>query len=268
MTELSESVACALDSAAQRLLGGKDVAVAFSGGIDSGIVAALAVKYAKNVRLYTAGTSGSHHIEAALATAPLIGADIETIEIHDSDITDYLREVMAITGTDSPLTLAFEMPLFCVMKTCKEDSVTGGQGSDEQFAGYSKYVGKQDIQLREEMVKDMAKLYKETLPHEKKVAEHFGKEIAYPYLDKDLVAILRSAPTEAIRPVDQDVRKKLLSDAARDLGLGYLADRPKKAAQYGSGMMDAVKRICRKRGITYNKLVADLRKEMDGYSRM
>ena len=106
------------------------------------------------------------------------------------------------------------------------------------------------------------------LPHEKKVAEHFGKEIAYPYLDKDLVAILRSAPTEAIRPVDQDVRKKLLSDAARDLGLGYLADRPKKAAQYGSGMMDAVKRICRKRGITYNKLVADLRKEMDGYSRM
>ena len=257
MTELSESVACALDSAAQRLLGGKDVAVAFSGGIDSGIVAALAVKYAKNVRLYTAGTSGSHDIEAALATAPLIGADIETIEIHDSDITDYLREAMAITGTDSPLTLAFEMPLFCVMKTCKEDSVTGGQGSDEQFAGYSKYVGKQDIQLREE-----------TLPHEKKVAEHFGKEIAYPYLDKDLVAILRSAPTEAIRPVDQDVRKKLLSDAARDLGLGYLADRPKKAAQYGSGMMDAVKRICRKRGITYNKLVADLRKEMDGYSRM
>lgn len=267
MTELSEKVASALDSSARRLLGGKDVAVAFSGGIDSGITAALAAKYAKNVRLYTAGTSGSHDLEAALATAPLIGADIETVEIHDSDIVDNLREAICITGTDSPLTLAFEMPLFCVMRACGEGCVAGGQGSDEQFAGYSKYVGKGDVQMREEMVRDMAKLYKETLPHEKKVAAHFGKEIVYPFLDKDLVSLMRSVPSEAIRPVG-DVRKKLLSDAARDLGLDYLADRPKKAAQYGSGTMDAVKRICKKRGTTYNQLVAELVKESEEYRKM
>ncbi len=268
MTELSEKVARMLDSSAQRLLGGKDVAVAFSGGIDSGIVAALASRHARGVRLYTAGTPGSHDIETALATAPLLGIDIETVEIRDSDIVDYLREAMTVTGTDSPLTLAFEMPLFCVLRTCREGCVAGGQGSDEQFAGYSKYVGKQDVPLREEMAGDMAKLYKETLPHERKAAAHFGKEMEYVFLDRELVSFMRNVPTAALLPAGEEVRKKLLGDAAMDLGLEYLAGRPKKAAQYGSGVMDAVKRVCRKKGVTYNQLVAGLKKEIDGYSRM
>ena len=35
-------------------------------------------------------------------------------------------------------------------------------------------------------------------------------------------------------------------------------DRKKKAAQYGSGMMDAVRRVCKSKGCTYNELVAEL----------
>ena len=54
------------------------------------------------------------------------------------------------------------------------------------------------------------------------------------------------------------MRKKLLSDAACDLGFDFLADRKKKAAQYGSGMMDAVRRVCKSKGCTYNELVAEL----------
>lgn len=268
MTELSENVARMLDSSARRLFEGKDVAVAFSGGIDSGMVAALASRYARGVRLYTVGTPGSHDMETALATAPLLGIDIETVEIRDSDVVDCIREEMTVTGTDNPLTLAFELPLFCVLKTCREACVAGGQGSDEQFAGYSKYMGKQDVPLREEMARDMAKLYKETLPHERRAAAHFGKELEYVFLDKELASFLRGVSTEALRPVDEEARKKLLGDAARHLGLEYLAGRPKKAAQYGSGTMDAVRRVCRKRGVTYNQLVADLRKEIDGYSKV
>ena len=137
-------------------------------------------------------------------------------------------------------------------------TVLGGQGADELFAGYNKYVGMKDLQMRDEMAKDLAKLYTATKPHEAAMGRHFGKTVKYAYLDKDIVALSRNAPTEALRPIDEDVRKKLLSDAACDLGFDFLADRKKKAAQYGSGMMDAVRRVCKSKGCTYNELVAEL----------
>ncbi len=263
MSELSKRTAELLDASAAKLFGGKEVAIAFSGGIDSGITAALAVKHASSVHLYTAGTEGSHDIAVARETAPLVGAELTEITIRESDIPDLLREVMRTTGSDSPLTLAFELPLYCVLRNCNEKLVAGGQGSDEQFAGYSKYAGLGASALREAMAADMGKLYRETKPAEKRMADSFGKEVLYPFLDRDLVAFMRSVPDDAVMPASDGERKKLLSDAARDLGYPFLADRPKKAAQYGSGTMDAVKRICKKRGITYTQLVQQLKRELE-----
>ncbi len=264
MSELSKRTAELLDASAARLFEGRDVAVAFSGGIDSGIVAALAVRHASSVRLYTAGTEGSHDIAAAREIAPQIGAELSEIAVRESDIPDILREVMRLTGSDSPMMLSFELPLFCVLRSCGEGFVAGGQGSDEQFGGYSKYAGKGAAAMREEMAADMGRLFRETRPAEARMAQGFGKEILCPYLDRDLVAFMRSAPDSEILPTAEGERKMLLSAAARDLGLPFLADRPKKAAQYGSGTMDAVRRICKKRGITFSQLVSQLRKDLDG----
>ena len=262
MSELSQRLAELLDASVAKCTEGCDVAIAFSGGIDSGLVAALAKRHAKSVRLYTVGTRGSHDVEAASEVAPLLGIPHEIIEIDDRVILENLRREIEITGTVSPLTLAFEMPLFCVMRTCSESIILGGQGADELFAGYSKYVGMKDLQMRDEMAKDLAKLYTSTKTHESKMGQHFGKTVRYAFLDKDIVALSRNAPTEALRPIDEDVRKKLLSDAAVDLGYDFLADRKKKAAQYGSGTMDAVRRICRSKGTTYNELVAGMCREL------
>ena len=90
MSELSKRTAELLDASAARLFEGRDVAVAFSGGIDSGIVAALAVRHASSVRLYTAGTEGSHDIAAAREIAPQIGAELSEIAVRESDIPDIL----------------------------------------------------------------------------------------------------------------------------------------------------------------------------------
>lgn len=240
------------------------MAIAFSGGIDSSLVAALAKKHARSVHLYTVGTRGSHDVDVARDTAPLLGLDLTVIDLGDDEIVENLKTQISVTGTDSPLTLAFEMPLFCVMRNCTESIILGGQGADELFAGYSKYLGMKDLQMRDEMAKDLAKLYTHTKVHEAAMGKHFGKTVRYAFLDKDIVALSRNAPTEALRPIDEDIRKKLLSDAAHDLGYDFLVDRKKKAAQYGSGTMDAVRRICRERGTTYNELVSEIKKSIQG----
>ncbi len=262
MSELSGRLAGLLDSSVAKLTGGEDVAVAFSGGIDSSLVAALAKRHARSVRLYTVGTKGSHDVEAASATAPLLGLEHEVIELDDDAVLEGLRQEIEVTGTTNPLTLAFEIPLLFVMKYCSEGVILGGQGADELFAGYNKYVGMKDLQMRDEMAKDLSKLYTVTKPHEAKMGQHFGKTVRYAYLDKDVVALSRNAPSEALRPLDEDVRKKLLSDAAADLGYGFLADRKKKAAQYGSGTMDAFRRIGKSQGLTYNEMVAKICREL------
>ncbi|MDD3232882.1 MAG: asparagine synthase-related protein [Candidatus Methanomethylophilus sp.] len=257
MSELSTQAAALLDGAVGRLTVGKEVAVAFSGGLDSGLVAALAARHAARVTLYTAGFPASPDVRAARELAPKLGLELQVLPLTETDLIPLLQDEIAVTGTASPLVLAFELPLFLVLRECRERTVIGGQGSDETFGGYAKYRKLDDLALRESMAADLERLMAETQPHEAKVAAHFSRDLGYPYLDRGLVDLLRQTPAAALRPPDDDRPKRVLRDVAAGLDLSFL-DRPKKAAQYGSGFMDAVHRICRVRGITYNELVAEL----------
>lgn len=240
---------------------GQDVAVSFSGGLDSGLVGALATEYARSVKFYVAGIPESHDVLAAESAAELIGADLKVIEVRPEDAACVIRRQMEITGTVNPLILAFTSPIACVLENCREKTVLAGQGADEIFGGYNKYGSVPNGELKAAMKSDSDRFYRETFPHEEKLAFHWGKEIIRPYLRETVVSAVESLPPEIIRPSPED-RKKILCDAARSLGFGFLADRPKKAAQYGSGILDSVKKECRARGIEYNELVAEFAAEL------
>ncbi len=257
-----ETVSATLESVVRDLTEGKDVAVAFSGGLDSGIVAALTKRYAKSVMLYTVGYGQSYDVRMAKDMSAELGMDWTYIPIGEEDLISSLKEMMRITGTVSPLMLAFETPLFYVCKTCKESLIIGGQGSDELFAGYSKYIGLDIESLKRMMGDDMGSLKGPTLHHETKVADHFGKTILYPFLDERIVSAVSGMGIEAVMPKDQDSRKMLLKDAALHQGFPFISNKDKKAAQYGSGMMDAVHCICKKKGIRYSELIEQISTEI------
>ena len=90
----------------------------------------------------------------------------EHIPISESDLEDSIRKMIRITGTVNPITLSFEIPLFYVSRSAKEGLIIGGQGADELFAGYSKYVGLPEDSFRDLREADMARLFNETLVHE------------------------------------------------------------------------------------------------------
>jgi len=148
------------------------------------------------------------------------------------------------------------------MSGCSEGFIAAGQGADEVFGGYNKYVSVPDDQLKGRMKEDADRFYRETFPHEQGVASHFGKTILRPYLDDSLVGYVDSLSPSDIRPTPES-RKKILCDAATSMGYGFLANRPKKAAQYGSGILDSIKHLCKERGIEYNQLVAEIAVEAE-----
>jgi asparagine synthase (glutamine-hydrolysing) len=55
-----------------------------------------------------------------------------------------------------------------------------------------------------------------------------------------------------------DENKAILRDVGRALGLGPIADRKKKAAQYGSGIMNAMKAMAKRDGLTLSELVSPI----------
>ena len=244
------------------------MAVAFSGGLDSGLIATLTAEYASDLTLYTAGIiKRSDGIETMSPDATVaervareMGLRWEHIEIDADGLVEDIERMMRITGTNDPIVISFELPLFHVCANCSEDMIIGGQGADEMFKGYSKYVGLEPEALETVYAEDMKRLNQITIPHERKVAEYFGKRISYPYLDEEMMSFIQSLDHKLLMPSNGS-RKELLREVARKHSPA-VASREKKAAQYGSGVMDALRRSCKDKGITYGELIESIQKKI------
>ena len=243
-----------LDSAVKGMVSER-TAIAFSGGLDSGIVAAIAGKYS-NVTLYTVGVNGSYDVNASKELAEMMGLKWKHIVLEEGELEKDLKDMIRITGTVNPITLSFEVPLFYVLREAQEERVLSGQGADELFAGYSKYLDLKDDALRDQMREDMMDLMNVTVIHEQKVAKEFGKTLMYPYLDTNVVEVVKNIDIKDLEP--KDVRKAVLREVAIDIGQPEIASKPKKAAQYGSGTMSLLRTIAKKKGTTVNGLIENL----------
>ena len=255
--DISEELTASLRSAVRRMVEGKDVAVAFSGGLDSGIVAAMTKEYAHSVKLYTAGVRDAYDVLESKEVAGILGLEWEHIPVSEDDLEENIREMIAVTGTVNPITLSFEIPLFYVSKNAKEKYIIGGQGADELFAGYSKYVGLSEEEFKDLRDADMARLFNFTLNHERMVSEYFGKEILYPYLDREVMDIIGKIDMKDLIP--GEVRKENLRKVADEIGQPVVAAKKKKAAQYGSGSMNLFRKIAKRKGMTVNEMILEMK---------
>ncbi|MBQ9690364.1 MAG: asparagine synthase [Candidatus Methanomethylophilaceae archaeon] len=258
-----EALGNAIESAIRRSCEGKRVGIAFSGGMDSGLLAAVASKYAKSVTCYTCGTDDSFDVAAGRELAGILGLPWVLCRISVDNIEDTLSEFILATKVSDPFTISYDLQLFTVCREADERVIISGQGSDEYFGGCAKSVEDDDDEYEAVTEWGVERLMKVSVPCEMSIASHFKKRLAYPYLDEEVVRQIGLLDPDELRPKNLDDRKAVLKTVVSDLGFPVLAHRTKKASQYGSNTTELIRSMARRSGVRYNRYISRIYESLD-----
>jgi asparagine synthase (glutamine-hydrolysing) len=265
MNEFLEKLDCIVKAMCEN-----DTGVIYSGGVDSSLLAALAARHC-NVTAYTIGTEGASDIPFAKQ----LKADFshEIITLSDDDVESALDKLLLIIkkeeGFISPVRVGAELPTYFASMAAKTDGLKvmlSGQGPDEMFGGYARYVPllfeKGYPELEKLLEFDSLDLKDRIIKIDRAICAHNGIELRNPFLDSGFVEYGLSIPvierlwSGETKPEyaheSHDgkyiIRKFCEKKAAEEILPKDIVWRPKKAAQYGSGMHKALDRLAKKQG--------------------
>jgi len=208
------------------------VAVAFSGGLDSSLLAWLLRE--KDPILITVGDAKSHDIVMAKRSANIIGLGLETIEPKNT--TEIIRFVSSFSRTLMDYSLA--VGFYTVAKRAKELGakwLVTGQMADELFGGYSKYKNINEKNLNAVLFKDFLN---SNLQRDTYAILSGGVVPVFPYASRPFANLALGLPA------CYKINKRGLRIIASMAGLpDELVKSEKKAFQYGSGIERIVYKI-------------------------
>ena len=225
---------------------GRNSVIAFSGGLDSSLLAVLL----PDLPLYSVAVEGSEDGFWVVKAAEMIGRDVNLVRAEVSE--DIVVSVMNIIESMNPLDVSLALPLYILGERVASDGyeyVITGQGADELFGGYWWYndvVGKEGyLKLYDKLWEDLSLLYDDTLEREDKVTMTHSVEMRVPYLDRDVVRVaMRISPHLKIKNKNDSMRKWVHRRVASIIGLpDYIAYRDKDPAQSGCGIHEMIEEI-------------------------
>ncbi len=227
---------------ASSVAGNDAIAVAYSGGLDSSVIAKLASERAA-VACYCCASEDSADARDVAHHANDDRCNLETLLIDEDALPLLMSHASLAIGSTDPTRIAYSIPTIAVIDRCKERLILGGNGADEIFAGYQKYSRNPEI-AEHLMAEDLEKSLDEAL-HISRYASSFRKDARFPFLRREVIETAKTIPLD--EKIAGPTRKAILRDVARQLEL-VAADRPKKAAQYSSGFLRMMQRLARREG--------------------
>ena len=271
-----------IESVYKRINGLDKVGLIFSGGVDSSILAIILKEIASqreelikqenslnegndefkgseikplNIKLFAVGLENSQDINFSKKIANDLDLELEEIIINEDIIKRYVGNVLTAIEDANVMKIGVGMTMFIASKFMAEEGYNvaiSGQGADELFGGYNRYLKHFEdntlsdayFALDSEIRHDIENMYHVNLERDYAVTNVNGVELRVPFLDKKLVTLALDCPANyKIKDSEDVLRKHILRDVARDFDLpDYVCDRPKKAAQYGSGINKILKK--------------------------
>jgi asparagine synthase (glutamine-hydrolysing) len=219
----------------------KKIPIAFSGGIDSSILAYLSSKYTEPI-LFCFGFKNSYDVKNAQKNAELLNLKLNIIYFDDLDLKKYLKKTIDVLKIENSMMLDLNLPFVILSEELRKRNYTNiilGQGSDELFAGYNRHKKADD--LEESLFQDIKKIDETNLKYNAKIFDYFGVNIFCPFLEKEIVELGISISTDL--KIKNGINKYILREAFRNYLPEEIINQNKKALQYGSGIHKALRKI-------------------------
>jgi len=250
-----------------RVWGTKEIAVAFSGGLDSSVIALLAKKCSVNVNLIHVSLENQPETEEAKKAADDLNLPLQVNLFREADVEKVVSRVVELIEESDPVKASIGVPFYWTAEKTAEagfEVLLAGQGADELFGGYQRYVnayllhGKEKV--RKIMFDDMIRLHENNIERDVKICNFHDVELRLPFASYQIAEFTATLPTELkIERKTDSMRKLVLRKAAENMGLPTsIAEKPKKAVQYATGINNALKKLAKKQKTTVTEYVNKL----------
>lgn len=250
-----------------RVFGQKEVAVAFSGGLDSSVVACLAKRTGVDVHLIHVSLEGQSETEEARKAAASLGLPLQVHLFTLADVEKTLPKAVELIEEPDPIKAGVGLPFYWTAQKAAEAGLRvmlAGQGADELFGGYQRYVNEYlrdgNEKVRQTMFNDVATVHESNLERDEKICGFHDVELRLPFASFQVAEFAMSLPTKLKFEKTQDcLRKLVLRKAAKNLELPMeIVEKPKKAVQYSTGISNALKKLAKKQNLTLSEYVNKL----------
>lgn len=222
------------DAVRKRFMAERRIGCLLSGGLDSSLIAALAVKLSKEIGIkypiqtFSTGMPGSTDLAAARKVADRLGTEHHEVLFNPEDGFKVLKSVIWSLESYDITTIRASVGMYIVSQYIREKTDTvvlfSGEGSDELAQGYiyfHKAPSPQDADNESKRLLRDLHLY-DNLRADRTTAAH-GLELRVPFLDKAFTAYYLSIAPEMRQP-QNGVEKYLLRSAFDGHLTEYLPD--------------------------------------------
>ena len=232
--------------------------VAFSGGVDSSLLARMFDLLGFDLSLVSISFGDNNEIEYILKAAEIIGGELYHSGILLDELEKGLIHTIKTVEYDRIALLENAVGYYFIFKHSSRNgfnSVLSAHGIDELYCGY-------DIFRREYHKKDLNRLINElteTAKQDKYIIDRLAKlfDITYhcPFLDNEFIEYSKDVPlNQKIIDENDALRKHYIRAQALQLGLQEnIAYRVKSSFKYSSGLHRAIRLLARKNGYTNKK---------------
>ena len=230
-----------MENAVKETISDKKLGVAFSGGVDSTLLAKLVKDMGYDVHLLTIGFQDSHDINFAKEVNQLLNFEHSISEIDPEKFKGVSQKINQIIKSDNLSWNENSIAFHYVAELAQKNElkiVATANGIDELFCGYNSY--REAIEKGED---EVTKMMGEKLKNEgemmiaiNQVTAEFDVKMVQPFLSSSFVDYSKKIPvSEKIHGPDDMQRKHPIRELAMDYGVPEVAaKKQKKALQYGS----------------------------------
>lgn len=228
-------------SAISQTISEKNLGLAFSGGVDSAVVAKICSDMNYDVTLLTIGFAGSHDIEFSKQVNEILKLPHKILEIDPKEFNKISTNVKSKIKTDNLSWNENSIAFYHVAKLAKGlrlNVVVTANGIDELFCGYNAYRDaikggqKKVLELMDSKLENELNMMRAV----NEVCSEFGVKIVQPLLSDDFIKYAKSVPiSDKIKDENDLQRKHIIRKLALQIGVPEIsANKRKKALQYGS----------------------------------